>query len=157
MSIKENITLASLKKIFRMFINGSRETAEADKYVSYLQIKTPSIEQKVENLSGGNQQKVVIGKWLLTDSKVLILDEPSRGIDIAVKAEIYKIMNELVKQGVIVIMISSELPEILGMSDRIIVMREGKIVACADRNEMNQEVIMKYATGSGSDETAHLA
>ena len=83
--------------------------------------------------------------------------EPSRGIDIAVKAEIYKIMNELVKQGVIVIMISSELPEILGMSDRIIVMREGKIVACADRNEMNQEVIMKYATGSGSDETAHLA
>lgn len=157
MSIKENITLASLKKIFRMFINGSRETAEADKYVSYLQIKTPSIEQKVENLSGGNQQKVVIGKWLLTDSKVLILDEPSRGIDIAVKAEIYKIMNELVKQGVIVIMISSELPEILGMSDRIIVMREGKIVACADRNEMNQEVIMKYATGFGSDETAHLA
>ncbi|KMZ53702.1 sugar ABC transporter ATP-binding protein [Dorea sp. D27] len=151
MSVRENITLASLKKIFRTFINGSRETSEADKYVSYLQIKTPSIEQKVENLSGGNQQKVVIGKWLLTDSRVLILDEPSRGIDIAVKAEIYKIMNELVKKGVIVIMISSELPEILGMSDRIIVMREGRIAVCAGRDEMNQEIIMKYATGSAEE------
>ena len=90
--------------------------------------RRPRSSRKLRTLSGGNQQKVVIGKWLLTDSKVLILDEPSRGIDIFVKAEIYKIMNELVKQGVIVIMISSELPEILGMSDRIIVMREGKIV-----------------------------
>ena len=114
-------------------------------------------KQTASTLSGGEQQMVAIARGLMSDPKLLILDEPSRGIDIAVKAEIYKIMNELVKQGVIVIMISSELPEILGMSDRIIVMREGKIVACADRNEMNQEVIMKYATGSGSDETAHLA
>ncbi|KXG74705.1 xylose ABC transporter ATP-binding protein [Thermotalea metallivorans] len=152
MDIKENITLPSLKKIASLRgINENEEIKIANRYVEALKIKTPSIEQKTRNLSGGNQQKVVIAKWLMAAPKILILDEPTRGIDVGAKYEIYNIMNDLVEQGVSIIMISSELPEVLGMSDRILVMHEGKITAELDWKEADQEKIMYYATGSGED------
>jgi ABC-type sugar transport system ATPase subunit len=101
----------------------------------------------VVNLSGGNQQKVVLGKWLMTEPNILILDEPTRGIDVGAKYEIYSIMNKLIEQGVSIIMISSELPEVLGMSDRIIVMHEGRITGILLNQELTQEIVMTYATG----------
>lgn len=112
-----------------------------------MDIKTPSIEQRVGNLSGGNQQKVALAKWLMTKPKLLILDEPTRGIDVGAKFEIYNIMNDLVDQGVCIIMISSELPEIMGMSDRILVMHEGKFTGELDIKDATQEKVMFYATG----------
>ncbi|MCC5911399.1 MAG: xylose ABC transporter ATP-binding protein [Clostridiaceae bacterium] len=148
MDIKENITLSSLNKISSMMgINQNEEIKVANHYVDALNIKTPSIEQKTRNLSGGNQQKVVIAKWLMAAPEILILDEPTRGIDVGAKYEIYNIMNQLVAQGVSIIMISSELPEVLGMSDRILVMHEGKLTADLDWKETNQEGVMHYATG----------
>lgn len=153
MDIKENITLASLNKISDLRgINENEEIKISNYYVDALKIKTPSIEQKTRNLSGGNQQKVVIAKCLMAEPKVLILDEPTRGIDVGAKYEIYNIMNDLVDKGVSIIMISSELPEVLGMSDRILVMHEGKITAELDFREANQEKVMYYATGSGHSE-----
>lgn len=149
MDIKENITLPNLGKISSIRgINDNEEIKAANHYVKALNIKTPSIEQKTANLSGGNQQKVVISKWLMAAPKVLILDEPTRGIDVGAKYEIYNIMNELVEQGVCIIMVSSELPEILGMSDRILIMNEGRIVKELDWKEANQEEVMYYATGA---------
>ena len=112
-----------------------------------MKIKTPSIEQKAGNLSGGNQQKVVLGKWLMTMPKVLILDEPTRGIDVGAKVEIYNIINELVDQGVAVIVISSDLLEILGVCDRILVMHEGRFTGELAVKDATQEKIMHYATG----------
>jgi ABC-type sugar transport system ATPase subunit len=148
MDVKENSTLASLEKISNLtVINMNEEIHLGNNYVKDLNIKTPTIEQKVGNLSGGNQQKVVIAKWLLTKPKVLILDEPTRGIDVGAKIEIYNIMNKLVDEGVCVIMISSELPEVLGMSDRILVMHEGTITAEISYDDATQEKIMYYATG----------
>ncbi|MBB6217484.1 D-xylose transport system ATP-binding protein [Anaerosolibacter carboniphilus] len=148
MDIKQNVTLASLNKISSYKgINENEEIKMANHYVNALKIKTPSIEQKTRNLSGGNQQKVVIGKWLMAAPKVLVLDEPTRGIDVGAKYEIYNIMNDLVEQGVCIIMISSELPEVLGMSDRILVMHEGKLAAELDYKEADQEKVMYYATG----------
>ena len=107
--------------------------------------KTPSQEQIISNLSGGNQQKVMIGRWLATNPKILILDEPTRGIDVGAKSEIYKIMNDLVKKGVSIIMISSELPEIINMSDRVYVMGAGTIRGCINHEEISQESIMALA------------
>lgn len=148
MNIKENITLSSLKKISSMAgIKENEEIKISNHYVDALKIRTPSIEQKTVNLSGGNQQKVVIAKWLMAAPKILVLDEPTRGIDVGAKYEIYNIMNKLADQGVCIIMISSELPEILGISDRILVMHEGEITALLNWNETNQEQIMYYATG----------
>lgn len=148
MDIKENITMASLDKIAdAKGININQEIKVAKDYVGALRIKTPSVEQKVKNLSGGNQQKVVIAKWLMAEPKVLVLDEPTRGIDVGAKYEIYNIMNELVDKGVSIIMISSELPEILGMSDRILVMHEGKLTKELHYTEADQETVMYYATG----------
>src|SRR5207249_10401485 len=112
-----------------------------------LSVRTPTIEETVQNLSGGNQQKVVLAKWLFTDSKILIFDEPTRGIDVGAKTEIYQLMNALAKRGVAIIMISSELPEVLGMSDRILVMHEGVIAGELSRAEATQEKIMHLATG----------
>jgi len=123
------------------------EKKAALKFVEDLMIKTPSIEQQVQNLSGGTQQKVVLAKWLFTQSKVLIFDEPTRGIDVGSKVEIYQLMNQLAANGAAIIMISSELPEILGMSDRIIVMHEGRIAGELSREEATQEKIMHLATG----------
>ena len=148
MAIRENTTLANLGALSTLgFIRQKEEKSVSEKYRGDLSIKTPSIEQAVQNLSGGNQQKVVLAKWLFTGSKVLIFDEPTRGIDVGAKSEIYKLMNELAAQGVAIIMISSELPEVLGMSDRILVMHEGKITGELSREEATQEAIMHLATG----------
>jgi ABC-type sugar transport system ATPase subunit len=130
------------------FIDRKRERAVAESYVRDLQIKTPSVEQTAQNLSGGNQQKVVLAKWLFTESKVLIFDEPTRGIDVGAKAEIFKLMNALVKRGVAILMISSELPEVLGMCDRILVMHEGRLAGQLMRAEATQESVMRLATGT---------
>lgn len=148
MAVRENISLANLKELsVAGFVNRRRERTAADHFVRELRIRTPSVEQRVRNLSGGNQQKVVLAKWLFTRSKVLIFDEPTRGIDVGSKVEIYQLMNELAAKGVAIIMISSELPEILGMSDRILVMHEGRIAGELSREEATQEKIMHLATG----------
>jgi ribose transport system ATP-binding protein len=148
MTVRENTTLANLKSlVFGPFINRAKERAVAEEYVKELHIKTPGIEQTAQNLSGGNQQKVVLAKWLYTQSRVLIFDEPTRGIDVGAKVEIYKLMNELVRKGVAVLMISSELPEILGMCDRILVMHEGELSGELPRATATQEAIMRLATG----------
>ena len=148
MDVKQNSTLASLTSISKLgVINKNEEIKWSAKYVKELRTKTPSLEQRVGNLSGGNQQKVVIAKWLLTRPKILILDEPTRGIDVGAKIEIYNIMNDLVDQGVCVVMISSELPEVLGMSDRILVIHEGHLTGQFQREQATEEKVMYYATG----------
>lgn len=145
--IKSNITLANLKSLCEKgFINQNEEIKVANEYKASLRIKAPSVEQKVGNLSGGNQQKVSLGKWLFARPYVLILDEPTRGIDVGAKYEIYTLMNELVKQGMSIVMISSELPEVLGMSDRVYVMSDGRIVGELPIEEATQEKIMELAT-----------
>lgn len=146
MTVKENITLANLEQVsHRWLLDNSRELKVAGEYIEKLDIKTPHKEQKVVNLSGGNQQKVVIAKWLAIKPRVLILDEPTRGIDVGAKREIHYLMSQLAGQGVAIIMISSELPEVLGMSDRIIIMHEGRIKGELTREEASQEKIMKMA------------
>ncbi len=148
LSIRHNTTLPTLDQVTRRsFVEGRREKQIVDKIVQMLRIKAPSPEQKVQNLSGGNQQKVVLGKWMLANPKVLILDEPTRGIDIGAKSEIYKIITDLAKQGMAIIMISSELPELIGMSDRILVVHRGRIAGELWRDEVTQEKIMLLATG----------
>lgn len=149
MSVKENSSLPSLKSLSSRLTGIDQQAEEqlAQGYIKELRIKTPSANANVNNLSGGNQQKVVIGKWLATKPKVLILDEPTRGIDVGAKVEIYQLINQLTAEGVAVLMISSELPEVLGMSDRILVMREGRIAGELSRSEATQETIMQYATG----------
>jgi D-xylose transport system ATP-binding protein len=150
MDVKENSTLASLRRVSRLgVIDKNREIERAGHYAKELRTKTPSLEQKVGNLSGGNQQKVVLAKWLLTNPKILFLDEPTRGIDVGAKVEIYNIMNDLVEKGVCVVMVSSELPEVLGMSDRVLVIHEGRLTGEFQRAEATQERIMRCATGGG--------
>ncbi|HUI72045.1 MAG TPA: ATP-binding cassette domain-containing protein [Spirochaetia bacterium] len=145
--VKQNITLANLREIARRgIVNGNAEVKVAEQYTNALSIKTPSLEQTVSNLSGGNQQKVSVAKWLFVKPKVLILDEPTRGIDVGAKYEIYTIMNRLVAEGMSIIMISSELPEILGMSDRIYVVSTGRITGELPTAEATQEKIMQLAT-----------
>lgn len=145
--VKQNITITNLKTITNNWIiNKNEEIIIANQFIKSLSIKTPSIEQKVNYLSGGNQQKVAIAKWLFAKPEILILDEPTRGIDVGSKYEIYTIMNELVEAGLSVIMISSELPEILGMSDRVYVMAEGKMTGELTIEEATQEKIMEMAT-----------
>jgi ribose transport system ATP-binding protein len=149
MTVRENTTLANLRSLVKLlFVNRRQERAVTERYVKELQIKTPSVEQIVQNLSGGNQQKVVLAKWLFTQSKFLIFDEPTRGIDVGAKVEIYKLMNELVRKGVSILMISSELPEVLGMCDRVLVMYEGRLAGELSRNTTTQERIMQLATGT---------
>ena len=148
MVVRENISLANLDALTRLgFVNRRDEKKVAVQYIEDLMIKTPSCEQQVQNLSGGNQQKVVLAKWLFTQSKVLIFDEPTRGIDVGSKVEIYQLMNKLAATGAAIIMISSELPEILGMSDRILVMHEGRIAGELSKEDATQEKIMSLATG----------
>lgn len=145
--IKRNITIANLKALSQKgILNENEEVRTANYYKDSLDIKAPSIEQKLENLSGGNQQKVSLGKWMYVKPKVLILDEPTRGIDVGAKYEIYTLMNRLVEEGMSIIMISSELPEILGMSDRIYIVSDGKIAGELSANEATQEKIMEMAT-----------
>jgi putative multiple sugar transport system ATP-binding protein len=141
--IVKNITLANLAGVaMRGILDKRRETKVAEGYRTQLAIRTPGVQQKVVNLSGGNQQKVVLAKWLFTEPEVLILDEPTRGIDVGAKFEIYTIMKELAEAGRSIVMISSEMPELLGMCDRIYVMNEGRIVGELDRAEASQEKIM---------------
>ncbi len=148
LDVTTNIALAAFAKFLGIagWVNNNKITATANHYVDELAIKTPSVEQKTKNLSGGNQQKVVIGKWLAADTEILIFDEPTRGIDVGAKSEIYKLLNDLAKQGKSIIMISSELPEILRMSHRIIVMCEGRITGEIPVEEATQENIMHFAT-----------
>lgn len=146
-SVRFNSTIQVLKDFIKgIRVNQDKEEQITQDYINMMSTKTPSQEQTIGNLSGGNQQKVMIGRWLATNPKVLILDEPTRGVDVGAKSEIYAIMNELAKQGMSIIMISSELPEILNMSDRIYVMREGKIRGCFSHSEhVTQEDIMQLA------------
>ena len=146
LSVRENISLASLEKVSSLgFVRRGAERAEAQASVARLRVRTPSVEQRVGNLSGGNQQKVVLGKWLETPLKLLILDEPTRGIDVGAKREIYGIMNGLAAAGVAILMISSELPEVLGMADTIIVVRDGRIAGQLSREEATQEKVGRLA------------
>jgi len=148
MVVRENTTLANLDALTRLgFVDRARERSVADRFVKELRVRTPGIEQEVKNLSGGNQQKVVLAKWLFTDSQLLIFDEPTRGIDVGSKVEIYELMNDLVARGAGMIMISSELPELLGMADRILVMHEGRLAGELSRAEATQEKVMHLATG----------
>src|SRR5699024_6266512 len=127
-SVKNKLSLANLNKIsHNNVLNTNKEIMEAESIKSKINIKAPTIQQKTMNLSGGNQQKVVLGKWIFTEPEILILDEPTRGIDVGAKFEIYKIINELVENGKSIIMISSELPELIGMCDRIYTLYEGEI------------------------------
>lgn len=147
LSIRNNITFSSLDKVSRYgWIDNKKENTKINELKSNLRIKTPSMEQLVKNLSGGNQQKVVLAKWMATKCEVLIFDEPTRGIDVGAKQEIYKLMRQLADSGKALIMISSEMPELLGMSDRIIVMHEGEIVGELDRCEATQEIILDMAS-----------
>jgi ribose transport system ATP-binding protein len=151
MSVKVNTVMASLRGFLKPLgiIDEAKSKQVTLEYVKRLNTKTPSVEQLAKNLSGGNQQKVVMGKWLVRDSDILIFDEPTRGIDVGAKSEIYKLLNELADQGKSIIMISSELPEILRMSHRIVVMCEGRVTASLKAEESTQEKIMHYATLRG--------
>lgn len=147
LSVAENLVLASLDKSTRVgLVNRGEQRSRAQKMIEELNIRTPGPEQKVRYLSGGNQQKTVIGKWLLADSRILIMDEPTRGIDVGAKVEIYELMNELTEQGAGILMISSDLPEVLGMSDRILVMAGGRITGELSGEEATQERVMTLAT-----------
>ena len=149
MSVGSNMTLANLKKYENGVkrINKEEEDKEVQEYIMKLSIKTPSSQQLIKNLSGGNQQKVILAKWLMLAPKVLIIDEPTRGIDVGAKKEIYDVLNELKAMGKAIIMISSDMPEILGICDRILIMHEGEISGELSREEATQEAIMKYAVG----------
>jgi len=145
-SVKYNSTIEVLDEFIKgIIVNYSKEEAITQTYIDMMSTKTPSQDQVIGNLSGGNQQKVMIGRWLATSPKILILDEPTRGVDVGAKSEIYARMNELVKKGVSIIMISSELPEIINMSDRIYVMNSGRIAGCLQRDGISQEHIMQLA------------
>jgi ribose transport system ATP-binding protein len=160
MDVEENVVLAAFKKFLGAFgwVNRSKSRSTAEQFVKMLAIKTPSLQQKVRNLSGGNQQKVIIGKWLTADTNILIFDEPTRGIDVGAKSEIYHLLNNLAQQGKSIIMISSELPEILRMSHRVVVMCEGRITGELNIADATQDKIMQYATQRGeallADQTA---
>jgi ABC-type sugar transport system ATPase subunit len=148
MAVRENISITVLNRLGNpSFPSRGKERSLVSRYIDNLRIRTPTMEQRCSALSGGNQQKVVIARWLATDPKVLILDEPTRGIDIGAKAEVHALMARLAEQGVGILMISSELPEILGMSHRVLVMRNGRIVAEFDREDATEERIMAAATG----------
>jgi ribose transport system ATP-binding protein len=148
LNVTVNTTISALKGLCTFgFIKRAKEKALVQKSIEDLRIKTPGANFIVVNMSGGNQQKVILSRWLAIDTKILIMDEPTRGIDVGSKSEIYQIMNELTKRGVGIIMISSELPEVLGMSDRVLVMREGTIAGELGRAEASEEAIMKHAVG----------
>lgn len=148
MSVAENVTLASLTDISRGGqLSLRREREVAKRFVRELQIAARGIEQETRRLSGGNQQKVVLAKWLASRSKILIVDEPTRGVDVGAKAAIHSLLNDLANRGATIVMISSELPELIGMSDRVLVMHEGKIAGELQRSQLSEEAIMLYATG----------
>lgn len=147
-SVQENASLANLKKyIFGGYAHRGKERQEVGEMFDKMNVKTPSMETEISKLSGGNQQKVLLARWMLCDPEIMILDEPTRGIDVGAKFEIYKLITEIVKENKAVIMISSELPELIGMCDRIYIMCQGRITGCINKDEFSQETIMRYATG----------
>jgi inositol transport system ATP-binding protein len=148
LDILENMQIAVLQQdyVSRGFVAEKGITSACTLMSETLRVKTPNLAQRIENLSGGNQQKVLIGRWLLTKPRILILDEPTRGIDVGAKAEIHRLVTELARDGVAVMMISSEMPEVLGMSDRILVMHEGHVTGILDRAEATQVKIMELAS-----------
>ena len=156
MAVRTNIGLAGLKRHQKKlgFLNSAQEGADTTEMIAKLRIKTPGEDQIVQYLSGGNQQKVVLGKWLSMNPQVLLLDEPTRGIDVGAKQEIYALMEQLAEQGVAILFVSSELEEILGMSDRAIVMHEGRISGELMRDSLSEESVMHLATGSAGEESA---
>lgn len=146
-SVRFNLTIEVLKEFMNgIAVHRQKEEEITRKYLDLMSTKTPSMEQPIGKLSGGNQQKVMIGRWLATSPKILILDEPTRGVDVGAKSEIYAMMNHLAKSGMAIIMISSEMPELINMSDRIYVMCDGIITGCLVHEEITQEKIMKLAT-----------
>jgi ribose transport system ATP-binding protein len=154
LSIKTNTNLASYKKISQFgVVSLHKETERAEHFRKEIRIKTPSISQIVRNLSGGNQQKVVVAKWLACDSDIFIFDEPTVGVDVGAKVEIYHLIEDLLKRGAAVIIVSSYLPEVMGLSDRILVMAEGRKTGIIDRSEfseqgrMNEELLVRLASG----------
>ena len=146
-SVRGNITVSMLKTLLSKvgFLMESREEEIAQREIRDLNIKTPNSDKLISQLSGGNQQKVILARWLETHPKLLILDEPTKGIDVGAKAEFYRIIAECAQQGMAVIVISSELPEVIGLSDRILVMREGRINGEVQRGDFSEETILKYA------------
>jgi len=147
-TVKNNLTVTVLKEVSNGgVLSGRKESETSREWVGKLGIKTPSIQTEVNSLSGGNQQKVVIAKWLLTNPKVLIMNDPTRGIDVGAKVEIYKVMEELCKEGISIIMVSSELPETMGITDRMMVFADGRIVGEVDRQDYNQNDILHMAVG----------
>ena len=147
-SIRENITVPILKRISDgLFVDQTKEKNIVDKYKDALHIKTPSVNQLVGNLSGGNQQKVALSKWLASECKVLILDEPTRGIDVGAKQEIYQLINDLAEQGMAIIIISSDMEEILGLTDRLIILSEGKMMGQLEKKDYKQTTVLRYASG----------
>ena len=147
LSVRENVALPNLDSMSRFgFVRLAQEAQRVKEYVQALQIRTPSLDKSVVNLSGGNQQKVVISKWLMLQPRILIMDEPTRGIDVGAKAEIYRLMNQLVESGVSIIMISSELPEVLAMSDRVVCMARGRVTGILTHAEATPELVMRYCT-----------
>jgi D-xylose transport system ATP-binding protein len=148
-SIKNNISMASTARFTRRgVINEDEEISECEKYVDNLKIKITSLNNLVSKLSGGNQQKVILARWLMVNPTILLVDEPTRGIDVGAKYEIYLLMNALLEEGIGIVMVTSELPEALAMSDRVLVMREGRVVKVFDHQDLTEEAIMHYATGS---------
>jgi inositol transport system ATP-binding protein len=148
LDVLENMQIAVLQDRFVRggFVEEARIDEACEDMCRKLRVKTPNLSERIENLSGGNQQKVLIGRWLLTDPRILILDEPTRGIDVGAKAEIHRLVCEMARNGVAVVMISSEMPEILGMSDRIMVMHEGRVTGFLDRAEATQVKVMDLAS-----------
>jgi inositol transport system ATP-binding protein len=151
LSVRDNMTVASLPRFSpRGLLRMRQMDKECNRLREALAIKTPSIRQLIKLLSGGNQQKVLVSRWLLTTPEILMIDEPTRGIDVGAKAEIHRLMSTLASQGKAILMVSSELPEILGMSDRVLVMHEGRLTGEFSRDEVTQEKIMHAATGTAA-------
>lgn len=152
-SVKENASLANLRRfIHGGYTHKKQEENDVNKVFREMNVKTPTLNTPISSLSGGNQQKVLLARWLLCDPEVMILDEPTRGIDVGAKFEIYKLMTDIVKQGKTIIMVSSEMPELIGMCDRIYIMSQGRIAGCLDKSEFSQESIMRYAMQNDVEE-----
>ncbi len=151
-SVMENASLASLERIiYNGYTHKSKERKDVKDSFEKMHVKTATLDTAISTLSGGNQQKVLLARWMLCEPDIMILDEPTRGIDVGAKFEIYKLITDIVKEGKAVIMVSSELPELIGMCDRIYIMNQGKISGCINREEFSQEIIMRYATGLQND------
>jgi inositol transport system ATP-binding protein len=151
LSVRDNMVAASLPRFSpRGFVRRAEVEAATQEQRAALAVKTPSLDQLVGNLSGGNQQKVLLSRWLLTAPAVLMVDEPTRGIDVGAKSEIHRILSRLAAAGTAVVMVSSELPEVLGMSDRVLVLRDGTVAGELSRAEATQDAIMRLATGTAA-------